>query len=292
MIVVGMIRCKYSILWVGDRMKKLFLISILCLGLFVADHVKAYNVVGIGDSITTGYGVKEEEKYLSIFCKQLEEQQPTTCHNMAIDGLTSTQLLEKLSDSSFQTELKKADYILMSIGGNDYLQEFTNNLPTYLIKQDHYPNIATIQTVLLANMKQIYEQLHMLNTTAKIGVVPLYNPYSRHLEHNAVLIQEYNQVKDAYVALATAQKQVVISPDLSSVLEDKAYSNVDTQDRALDPHPNALGHNMIAKQLIAAMDVRPVMNEVKKPKPQEQLLYIGISLGVLIIGLIWWKKRT
>lgn len=65
-----------------------------------------------------------------------------------------------------------------------------------------------------------------------------------------------------------------------------------TQDRALDPHPNALGHNMIAKQLIAAMDVRPVMNEVKKSKPQEQLLYIGISLGVLIVGLIWRKKRT
>lgn len=286
-----MVNRKSSILWIGDRMKKLFLISILCLGLFVTDYVMAYHVVGIGDSITAGYGVKEEEKYLSIFCKELEDEQPTTCLNLAIDGLTSTQLLSKLQEPSFQTELKKADYILMSIGGNDYLQEFTSNLPTYLVKRDHYPNIATIQMQLLENMKQIYEQLHALNATARIGVVPLYNPYYYHLQHNTVLIQEYNRVKDAYVALASTQNQVVISSDLSPILEEKIYTNVDVQDRVMDPHPNALGHNMIARKLIDVLDVESVMNVVEEPNPQWQLLYIGFSLGVLVIGVIWWRKR-
>lgn len=276
-------------------MKKRYLLFILCCFFLFSYRVSAIHVVGIGDSITSGYGVKEEESYLQVFCKQLEakEKETVTFQNQAIDGLTSKQLLSRLKDENFQKEIMKADYLLMSIGGNDFLKELTTHLPTYLVSQEHYPRITEIETELLDNLKQIYEQLRLLNSEMEIFVVPLYNPYYKYLKNNEVLIGQFNDAKKAYVTLSETQNHVVIIPSLSDILENTEYSNVASSDRSLDPHPNKLGHEKIASAFIAKVKVKPipVVKEEKIVDKTFPYFYLIVSILILILAVIWYRKR-
>lgn len=276
-------------------MKKRYLLFLICCFFFLPYSVSATHVVGIGDSITTGFGVKEEESYLQVFCKELEkkEKQTVTFQNQAIDGLTSKQLLARLKDETFQEEIIKADYLLMSIGGNDFLKELTTHLPTYLVSQEHYPRITEIETELLDNLKQIYEQLRLLNSEMEIFVVPLYNPYYTYLKNNEVLIGQFNDAKKAYVTLSETQNHVVIVPSLSDILENPDYSNVASNDRSLDPHPNKLGHEKIATAFIEKVKVKPipVVKEEKEVDKTFPYVYFIISILILILAIIWYRKR-
>lgn len=274
-------------------MKKIVAMVVLCICLFCPEIVHATKVVGIGDSITTGFGVKEEENYLSIFCKQLEEKehQVVTCKNQAIDGITSKQLLLHLKDENFQKEIINTDYLFMSIGGNDFLQELVAHLPTYLSNQDSYPQITVIQNELLENLKLIYEQLRLLNPKMEIFVVPLYNPYYEYLKHNEVLIEQFNEAKTAYVTLSKTQNHVTIAPMLSDILENPEYSNVSSGDRSLDPHPNTLGHAKIASAFIEFVKTKPVVKEEKIIDKTFPYVYVVLSIVVGVIAIIWYQTR-
>ena len=77
-------------------------------------------LVALGDSITRGYGLADDEKsYVEI----LTEEGNFKSDNFAVNGRTSTVLLEDLQKPSEKEKsaLEQADYIVMSIGGNDML---------------------------------------------------------------------------------------------------------------------------------------------------------------------------
>lgn len=283
----------YDILVIGDGMKKRYFIIVLFCFFFLIRPVLGIHVVGIGDSITSGFGVKEEESYLQVFCKLLEEREreSVTFQNLAIDGLTSKQLAMRLKDERFQTEIKKADYLLMSIGGNDFLKEFATHLSTYLISADDYPHMKEIQAELLDNIKQIYEQLYLLNPEMEVFVVPLYNPYYKYLKNNEVLIQKFQDAKKAYTTLSNKQNHVVIVPSLSDILENPDYSNVTSSDRMFDPHPNALGHAHIASAFIELVKTESVVKEEKVLGQTFPYIYFVVSIVVGIIAVIWYRKR-
>lgn len=274
-------------------MKKRYFIILLFCFFFLTRTVSGIHVVGIGDSITSGFGVRKEESYLQVFCKQLEknQQQSVTFQNLAIDGITSKQLVMRLNDESFQKEVKKADYLLMSIGGNDFLNEFATHLSTYLINADDYPRISEIQTELLDNIKKIYEQLYLLNPEMEVFVVPLYNPYYKYLKSNEVLVQKFQEVKKAYSILSEKQNHVVIVSSLSDILENPDYSNVASSDRMFDPHPNSLGHAKIASAFIELVKTKPVVKEEKVLDHTFPYIYLVVSIVVGIIAVIWYQKR-
>lgn len=274
-------------------MKKRYFIILLFCFFFLTRTVSGIHVVGIGDSITSGFGVRKEESYLQVFCKQLEknQQQSVTFQNLAIDGITSKQLVMRLNDESFQKEVKKADYLLMSIGGNDFLNEFATHLSTYLISADDYPRISEIQTELLDNIKKIYEQLYLLNPEMEVFVVPLYNPYYKYLKSNEVLVQKFQEVKKVYSILSEKQNHVVIVSSLSDILENPDYSNVASSDRMFDPHPNSLGHAKIASAFIELVKTKPVVKEEKVLDHTFPYIYLVVSIVVGIIAVIWYQKR-
>lgn len=77
-------------------------------------------LVALGDSITRGYGLAEDEKsYVEI----LTEEGNFKSNNFAVNGRTSTVLLEDLQKPSEKerSALEQANYIVISIGGNDML---------------------------------------------------------------------------------------------------------------------------------------------------------------------------
>lgn len=114
-------------------------IIVLCLLVCLAPIVNAEDTqqcyVVLGDSISTGYGLKENEK---PFCQQVTETNSFKSTMFAQDGETTGTLLDKLSDTATAETLASADVITITIGGNDLM----NSLYAYFSNKynEKYPD--------------------------------------------------------------------------------------------------------------------------------------------------------
>ena len=171
--------------------------------------------VALGDSITTGYGLAENE---AGFARQVADSNGYTLTNLAQNGATSTDLLEVVKSEANADTLKNADLITVTIGGNDlmdalyaYLAEKYNkqNSDTPITAEDvkaslageegaveeqktmlvfAISNISNFQSSLIANSAyhtlwdkfiEIIGTIRSINENAQLIVVNQYNPYSR-----------------------------------------------------------------------------------------------------------------
>ena len=81
--------------------------------------------VVLGDSIAHGYGLAdiEGDRFSSVLASKLRGNfESVAAVNYGIDGLTGIGLCEKLRAGEFTQGLQGADYVLVSIGGNNILQ--------------------------------------------------------------------------------------------------------------------------------------------------------------------------
>ena len=171
--------------------------------------------VALGDSITTGYGLEENE---TGFARQVADSNGYTLTNLAQNGATSSMLLTSLSDSEVSSAIASADLITITIGGNDlmnalyaYLAEEYNNkqnsdtpitaadvkaslagtlseIPQVAMlsfaasKIPDFPDSTAANTALstfATNFSSIISAIKGNNSSAEIIVVNQYNPYSR-----------------------------------------------------------------------------------------------------------------
>ena len=169
--------------------------------------------VALGDSITTGYGLTENE---TGFAKQVADSNGYTLTNLAQDGATSTDLLEVVKSEANADTLKNADLITVTIGGNDLMdalyaylaKEYNTKNGTDITAEDvkaslageegaavkqitmlgfAISNISNFQSSLIANSAydtlgynfvEIIETIREINQNAQLIVVNQYNPYS------------------------------------------------------------------------------------------------------------------
>lgn len=81
--------------------------------------------VVLGDSIAHGYGLAdiEGDRFSSVLASKLRGNfESVAAVNYGIDGLTGSGLCEKLRAGEFTQGLQGADYVFVSIGGNNILQ--------------------------------------------------------------------------------------------------------------------------------------------------------------------------
>lgn len=245
--------------------------------------IQAKSVVALGDSITTGYGVEESENYVSLFCTALKNKskEDVICDNLAVNGLTSNGLLDLLQVEETREKIKHSDYILLSIGGNDFLQELTSHLSTYLNRAESYPQVSVIGNRLRKNLSTILDEIVLLNPQVNIFIVPLYNPYHLVMKSNIALSNQFNEVKEWYNEVCSRYDQVKIDLKLSNTLERDEYLNVSLEERNIDPHPNRLGHDAIARSLMKEIEEVEI---ITIPQKNNTLSYV--FLGIIFI-LLW-----
>ena len=243
---------------------------------------KEQKLLGLGDSITTGYGVGETEPYFSLLCDHFQKEQPTLCENKAVNGFTSTQLLEQIKEE-LQKQIQEADMIVFSIGGNDYLQELTTHLWDYLGVTSDLTRFHQVSQTLLNNLELILKELRKQNPEAQILVVPLYNPYYELLKQNTTLMSAFEEVQTDYTNLVN--KYAKTSKTLGLSLQTEQYLNASKTN--LDPHPTALGHAYLAEQLLLLVE-----------EPSESPSYLPLIIGllfplgfVLLVTLLPTKKK-
>ena len=88
------------------------------------------NLVVIGDSIAKGYGSTDYNT--DSFGAILGQKMSADVTNLGIIGLDSSGLIEKLQTEKFQTAIKDADVICLSIGSNDLLKPFLSSFASII----------------------------------------------------------------------------------------------------------------------------------------------------------------
>lgn len=169
------------------------------------------NYVALGDSITTGYGLSDKD---SGFAEIIAENAGYTLKNYAKNGATSNDVLNLLKSGEIDEDIKSAELITLTCGGNDMIHTLyreigtaytestglnidSSSIPKMLEDSDglmlmttlsvltgdgeipFYDSLAFANTLsdYEKNLEAILSYIKNLNPKARIAIATQYNPY-------------------------------------------------------------------------------------------------------------------
>ncbi|WP_240371565.1 SGNH/GDSL hydrolase family protein [Anoxybacteroides rupiense] len=203
------------------------------------DEDHRLQIVAIGDSLTRGTGDETGKGYVGYVLDELrtKTKQPIQLTNLAIKGQVSEQLLQQLQQNEVQRQLKQADFVFMTIGGNDLFQggETLQNLSAEYINR--------IKSVYLRHLDAIFRTIRSVNPNAVVFYIGLYNPFNQldHAETTSAIVRQWNY-DSAEVAARYPHIIAVPTYDLFELrVNDYLYSD--------QFHPNKEGYKLIGERL-------------------------------------------
>lgn len=196
-------------------------------------------IVALGDSLTRGTGDIEGKGYIGYLVEELEDKtnEKITLQNLGVKGYRSEQLVNQLKQTGVTDQLKNADLILITIGGNDLFQSGQTLMDLNLA------NIDSLKQQYLKNLEKIVSDLRVLNKDATIFFVGLYNPFID-MDDAAVMTKAVRQWNFETSELLDKHPQTVYVPtfDLFQLkVNDYLYTD--------KFHPNTKGYKLIAERV-------------------------------------------
>ncbi|MDO7904992.1 GDSL-type esterase/lipase family protein [Paenibacillus sp. JX-17] len=211
-----------------------------------AAAAKKLEIAAIGDSLARGTGDDSGSGFVrrSITVLDKSGRDVELLNNLAINGLTTEGLLQRLNDPGVQYVLKKSNLILLSIGGNDLFQgaqaaqSMSGTIPTIEQLKAALPEASKrLQTVL--------EKIREINKNATIVYVGLYNPFGdipQLLGPGNEIVNTWNQ---AAISVAAKDKNMIVVPTFDLFQQNLAkYLSSDHF------HPNGEGYQAIADRIV------------------------------------------
>lgn len=253
----------------------------------VKKHVR---LVAIGDSLTYGQGdEKDNGGYVGQIKPALEKQYDTkvSTWNYGVSGDRSDQILKRLNNQpKMRKNLKKADVIVMTVGGNDLMQKLQGDLLSS--KSNVSDDVAKARTGYEKKLKTLFTAVCKQNDHAPIFLFSIYNPVYTYFPQVSVIndsISKWNQTskdtvqnfKPAYFVdinhlmsygqyktqakraqLIKASKQV----NQTSISQKQVVAIMDHREKNLNKyistednfHPNNRGYAQMTKALLKQME--------------------------------------
>ncbi len=204
-------------------------------GASAADEKPFYLV--LGDSIAYGSGISNSRE--ACYGKIVADTNGYEYSNHAIPGHTTTNLIKKLHEDEVIADVKKADIISISIGGNDFLLGNLFGLMFDSIVLNNHDSYDRIADGFYENFCKIVDIINSYNEDAVILMQTLYNPQSGYLrepyqqgaDRLNVAIERYNTEKPGEIVII----------DVGTALGDDMDNYADDE-----IHPSAKGNEIIA----------------------------------------------
>lgn len=181
-------------------MKKYYFIMgimLLIVALYTCRSIYSANtnivqLTAIGDSITYGTGDPEQKGYIGRVKELLQEEKgiPVKLSNFGIPRYTTEQMLQQLEDRKIMKQVKKADYLILYAGTNDFRKSASYSFASLNIQQMNAGKMQFSQ-----NLRHMLELIRQENPSAPILVLGLYQPYTeyKNAEEIRKVIQDWNQ---------------------------------------------------------------------------------------------------
>ena len=260
----------------------------------------AENITVLGDSISTGYGLDDDE--LS-YCGYLQEYFDADLDNFAKDGRQTAELIEQLeNDADVRSSVEQADLICVSIGGNDVLQIFLDSLSElknaggnnseeqFVFSQEFVQGFIMKYASAFGpaaaqageNIAEIRKKISELNPEAPIIMQTVYNPFETDNEKLNSIMKPLKTFTAMYLGVinnAVRQQPTVIA-DIHKKFSENSwlYTNM-----------------LIAEEIIQTLE-KPGNGEVFKTQleniPEDYLSAIPEDITGEIIKLADGEFRT
>lgn len=204
---------------------------------------KGLNIVALGDSLTRGTGDETGKGYVGGLIDEIKgkTKRPVQLTNLGINGQRSDSLRKQVQEVEVGRQIKQADVVLVTIGGNDLFRggQALVNFET--------EDLAAIEKNYLDNLKFVFQQIRKNNSEANVFFIGLYNPFIDLDEgkemSEVVRLWNYNSAE-----VGAAFPKIVFVPtfDLFELkVNDYLYSD--------KFHPNSKGYRLIAERVASLL---------------------------------------
>jgi lysophospholipase L1-like esterase len=217
---------------------------------FFPDPVK---IVSIGDSLTQGVGdSKDNGGYLPYLQNKLEKEPSITSVEMinhGIRGNRTDQLLKRLDKTRIKEDIKQADSIVVTIGGNDIMKVFKQNFSNLELNQFDSAKIGYEK-----RLRQILDKVRSENDPAQIYLVGVYNPFSKwfgDFYELDMIMNDWNESGKEIIEEYDSAYFIEIADIFENPKEDLLYA----EDYF---HPNDRGYELIATRIYNDMDITTI----------------------------------
>jgi lysophospholipase L1-like esterase len=195
----------------------------------------------LGDSLARGTGDETGKGFASDVQEALKKRGRLDTANVAVNGAESNDVLRGLDSENVRRLAASADWILLSVGGND----LSHALPREAtMTSSPLEEIGAARARYASNLRQILSRLREANPRTPVYVVGLYDPFGDEgprARMGASVILSWNTLIEE-TALSFPRVFVVPTFDLFQGRPDRL---------AVDRfHPNSKGHQAIADRIL------------------------------------------
>lgn len=213
---------------------------------------KDLRVVSIGDSLTQGVGDSTDKggyvPYLEKHLETLPEVKDASFTNYGVKGNRTDQLLERLQQKEVIHTIKRADMVVITIGGNDVMKVFKENITKLNVKE------------FTKQRKSYEERLHHTiqtvrqhNKNAGIVLIGLYNPFLKVFEdvqEVESIMKDWNAASELTLQEYERTRFVMIEDIFLNTREDLFYID--------QFHPNDRGYELMADRIFESINGKPL----------------------------------
>lgn len=216
------------------------------------------HLTAVGDSLTHGVGdTTHQGGYVTLIAQdmQVATNRKVTTRNYGVTGDTAKQIQRRVrTQKQLRHDLKHADVITMTVGGNDLMHVLQKNFLSIKTK-DVTKGIAQFQT----HLRSLLADVRRLNPDAPVYVYGIYNPfyvYFPNITKMQTSVTRWNKQTQKTLATMNDVHYVDIDSVLSkgngqnkasSAKKQKAVNNlIYGKDHF---HPNNAGYEQMTTQL-------------------------------------------
>lgn len=205
-------------------------------------------ITAIGDSLSQGVGDESNRGgYVGRLAGEIQDWQGVqgaAVENTAKRGRRSDQLLSLFQKGELTGPIAEADYVTMTIGGNDIMR---------IVKRDLFSlNVQAFsdELVLYENrLRNIFASIRSINPTVPIIAIGVYNPFSLITDE----VSEFDEIITIYNQ--TMQEVAEEDPQACFVpVKDLFLGNKNLVYHTDFFHPNSRGYNLMTERVLDRME--------------------------------------
>ena len=219
---------------------------------------KNVHLVALGDSLTYGQGDEDHNGgYVGLIKGRLQNKfhNQVTTVNYGVSGDRSDQILSRVnSQPKIRENLKNADVIVMTVGGNDLMQSLQKDLLNNSTKSLN-KDIDAAGDTYRGKLQKLFGTIREQNSTAPIFVMSIYNPVYTYFPQVDTIndsIAKWNNITEDTISGYGPAYFV----DINHLMSYGQYKTAAQRQKLVKASEKANSNKVSQKELIAIMDDR------------------------------------